>query len=323
MTITRTETNYLGKVTSFEDVFMDNTLSISCVFLLIYVILIGLNKCEKSTLCQETNANDPESCCHRCASAGFTRGSDPEGGDNPLRVFIKLNVHTAFIATIFWGILTIILIFNDLFALMGNHDNSAYESCSVYYDCSEGNDNSLVSEDYTFMINDKRENCPNFGGLEVGEGNLNLMNYYIENKEESDHIFYGPDGTVWDPDGGCEEAEFGCCYIHETCNYYRVSGYSYSTYNHTVQQGFPVGFTSTEQPKVDSEGSNCMTDKSIIEFYIDNETFTDSYLYKISVSFYLIVLLNVFIIRKIILKVYKEQVYETPETEDNQESELP
>jgi len=282
MAITRTETNYLGRITGFEDIFMDNTLSISCVFLLIYAIFICLTKCEKP----EQSAEKNDTSCHG---------------------FIKLNVRATFIATVLWGILTIILVLNDLFALMGNHNNSAYESCSVYYDCSEGNDNSLVSKEYTFMINDKRENCHNFGRE---EGNLNLMNYYIENKEESDNSFSG--GTVY-PDWDCGETEFGCCYIDETCNYYRVSGYSYSLYNRTVQRGFPVRFTSTYQTKVDREGSNCMTDKSIIEFYIDNETFTDLYLYKVSVCFYLIVLVNVFIIHKITLHVHKEPRYETPE----------
>tara|TARA_B110000285_G_scaffold228867_1_gene292551 strand:- start:593 stop:1450 length:858 start_codon:yes stop_codon:yes gene_type:complete len=285
MTITRTDPTYLGRIIGFEDVFMDNTLSISLVFLLIYAIFICLTK---------TNTT-----CH---------------------AFFKLNVHTAFIATTIWGILTIILVLNDLFALMGNHNNAAYESCPVYYDCSEGNDNSLVSKEYQFMINDKRENCPNFGTRRE-EGNLNLMNYYIENREESVHTFSGPGGTVWDPEWDCEATEFGCCYIHSTCNYYKRSGYSYSLYNRTVQRGFPVGFTSTYQSKVDSEGSNCMTDKSIIEFYIDNETFTDLYLYKISVCFYLIVLVNVYLIRKITLGKEKH-TYESPET-DNQESELP
>jgi len=295
MTITSTETTYLGRITGFEDVFMDNTLSISLVFLLIYAIFICLTKCEQPELHQEKNTT-----CH---------------------TFFKLNVHTAFIATVLGGILTIILVLNDLFALMGNHNNAAYESCPVYYDCSEGNDNSLVSKEYQFMINDKRENCPNFGTTRE-EGNLNLMNYYIENKEESVHTFSGPGGTVWDPDGGCEATEFGCCYIHSTCNYYKRSGYSYSLYNRTVQRGFPVGFTSTYQSKVDSEGSNCMTDKSIIEFYIDNETFTDSRLYKISICFYLIVLVNVYLIRRITLGKEKH-IYETPEADNNQESELP
>ena len=296
MAITSTETNYLGRITGFEDIFMDNTLSISCVFLLIYAIFICLTKCGQPELRQEKNTT-----CH---------------------TFFKLNVHTAFIATVLWGILTIILVLNDLFALMGNHNNAAFESCPVYYDCSEGNDNSLVSKEYQFMINDKRENCPNFGTTRE-EGNLNLMNYYIENKEESDHTFSGPGGTVWDPDWGCEATEFGCCYIHSTCNYYKRSGYSYSLYNRTVQRGFPVGFTSTYQSKVDSEGSNCMTDKSIIEFYIDNETFTDSRLYKISICFYLIVLVNVYLIRRINVKVVEKHTYESPETDNNQDSELP
>ena len=309
MVITSTETNYLGRITGFEDVFMDNTLSISLVFLLIYAIFICLTKCEL------TATGGVDHVDHlRAAVPGAEKNT------TSCHVFFKLNVHTAFIATVLWGILTIILIFNDIFALMDGQDNAAYESCPVYYDCSEGNDNSLVSKEYQFTINDKRENCPNFGSPH--KDNLDLMNYYIENKEESDHSFSGPGGTVWDPDWGCEATEFGCCYIHETCNYYKRSGYSYSLYNHTVQRGFPVGFTSTYQSKVDSEGSNCMTDKSIIEFYIDNETFTDSYLYKIAVCFYLIVLLNVSIIRRINVKVEK-QTYETPETDNNQESELP
>jgi hypothetical protein len=306
MTITSTDTTYLGRITGFEDVFMDNTLSISLVFLLIYAIFICLTKCELTA----TGGDD-----HVDHLRAAVRGA--EKNTTSCHMFFKLNVHTAFIATVLWGILTIILVLNDLFALMDGQDNAAYESCPVYYDCSEGNDNSLVSKEYQFMINDKRENCPNFGTTRE-EGNLNLMNYYIENKEESDHTFSGPGGTVWDPDWGCEATEFGCCYIHSTCNYYKRSGYSYSLYNRTVQRGFPVGFTSTYQSKVDSEGSNCMTDKSIIEFYIDNETFTDSRLYKISVCFYLIILCIVFLIRKITLGKEK-QTYETPE----KHSELP
>ena len=300
MTITSTETTYLGRITGFEDVFMDNTLSISLVFLLIYAIFICLTKCELTA----TGGDD-----HVDHLRAAVRGAEK---NSTCHVFFKLNVHTAFIATTIWGIVTIILVVNDLIALMGNHDNAAYESCPVYYDCSEGNDNSLVSKEYQFMINDKRENCPNFGTTRE-EGNLNLMNYYIENKEESVHTFYGRGLTVYHPEWGCEETEFGCCYIHNTCNYYKRSGYSYSLYNHTIQRGFPVGFTSTYQPKVDREGSNCMTDKSIIEFYIDNETFTDLYLYKISICFYLIVLVNVYLIRRINVKVDEKHIYETPE----------
>ena len=151
-------------------------------------------------------------------------------------------------------------------------DSFEYNHCSIHSECSKGTNNTIDYVKYVYDINDKVEHCLNLASSYHGE--MNLLWYYeinenfpTNNKGQSE----------------CYQSDLGCCSIFSTCESYTKPiglvfnhAASYSKYDNIIRWGYPHGYVTSEQPKIDEVGSNCMTDKELIEYYIEHQSYTYS-----------------------------------------------
>tara|TARA_B100000575_G_C23043910_1_gene600819 strand:+ start:237 stop:1208 length:972 start_codon:yes stop_codon:yes gene_type:complete len=183
-------------------------------------------------------------------------------------------------------------------------DSFEYNHCSIHSDCSEGTNNTIDYVKYVFDINDKSEKCPNLASSYHHEENL---------------LWYYEDKSMWSHENGqsiCHQSEFGCCHIFSTCESYTkpiglVSGSErpmpYSVFNYTIHRGFPHGYVTTEQPRNDPEGSNCMTDRGLIEYYIEHKNYTYAFIIYCIMIIYAIIFCMV-----ILTKIITRENYNLP-----------
>ena len=123
-------------------------------------------------------------------------------------------------------------------------DENDLTCCNYYDNCqmSEDGFDGLIDHDTIIIPIKKNGHCPHLSD-----------------------IIYKRDQILGYED--CENTEFGCCKIHSTCDSYVRLEFPYYVYNHTLERGYPIGYMTSMEPKIDEEGSNCLGIRGVVEEY--------------------------------------------------------
>jgi hypothetical protein len=137
---------------------------------------------------------------------------------------------------------------------------------SIRGSLSDANFNADCSDDNNFSCCNYYDNC--YISDMGPEGPIDHDTIIIPVKKDSEcphlsEILYRRDEYL-DYDADCSESEFGCCMIQTTCDSYVRLNFPYSLYEHTIERGFPIGYITSMEPKIDEIGSNCPVSISAI-----------------------------------------------------------
>jgi uncharacterized membrane protein len=179
---------------------------------------------------------------------------------NPLYKNILRNLSLLFLSYIFallFGILYRLYYEDGTISIRGSLSYSTFDS-----DCSDENN---------FSCCNYYDNC-HISDIGI-EGPIDHDTVIIPIKKNSQcpdlsEIIYKRDKYLDYDSVNCSKSKFGCCSIETTCNSYVKLNFPYSLYEHTIEKGYPYGYNTLMEPKIDEIGSNCPdTVTEIIEEY--------------------------------------------------------
>ena len=166
-----------------------------------------------------------------------------------------------------------LLFLSYIFALLfGIIYHLSYEDGTIIINgsLSYANFNGDCSYDNDFTCCNYYDNCQ-ISDLGV-EGLIDHDTIIIPVKKNSEcphlsEIIYKRDKMLDYDYESCSESEFGCCKIHSTCDSYVRMEFPYSLYEHTIERGYPIGYMTSKEPKIDEQGSNCPGISEVVEEY--------------------------------------------------------